>query len=429
MNSVLKKQYSRVALFLAFFICIGAFINKNDMYHYNLFHAGVEAIVEKGTFQVKESKQPRLDYAGGGDAFEFKGGRFAGKQPGIMALGAIPYFFLNKAGFNYVDDYYKTTALVTLLSTCLYTVLAMTLLFSLLSQRIGTISALIFTLFFGFGTNLFAYSSNLHHDATATSFLMISIYLIEKGLFRNKTFAPFTLLLGGFCLGIIPFISMLPSLIVISLFLYALSSKKWPHLGYFLAGCALGILPLLIYNSYYFGAPWIQANMAGGYTDTFLNFSISTIQHHAYHYFGPGAISVYWYMPIYYFGFLGLFFLPSIKQRIFFISGCILHFTYLLNIETIGHCQYGPRYLLPTIPYIILGLVGLWNWSIPFMRYACRVVIIIFGIYGMVINTFGAWMGTMYCQINKFPIKTYIEQPDKFQKSEFPLWNLREPNY
>jgi hypothetical protein len=429
MNKALQTRYSKLALFFVFFICIGAFINKSDMYHYNLFHAMVEAIVEKGTFQIKESNQPRLNYAGGGDAFEYRGGRFAAKQPGAMLLAAIPYYFLQKAGINYVDDYYKTTALVALLSTCLYAALAMTLLFSLLSPRIGAASALILTCFFGFGTNFFAYASNLHHDATATSFLVISFYFIEKGFFLNKTLNPFILLLAGFCLGFVPFISMLPSFIVLSLFLYAMSSKKKQHLAYFLIGFTVGLLPLITYNSYYFGAPWIQQNMAGGYTNTFFDFSPRLIRFHSFLYFGTGAISALWYIPIYYFGFLGLFFLNSIRQKVFFLLGLALHFTYLLNIESFGHCQYGPRFLLPTLPYIIWGLVGLWGSSIPYIRYASRVIIVIFGLYGIAINTFGAWMGTMYCEIQNFPVKTFLEQPDKFQKPEFPLWNLQKSDY
>jgi len=429
LNKLLQIEYSKVALFFVFFICIGAFVNKSDMYDYNLFHAMVEAIVEKGTFQVKESDQPRLNYAGGGDAFEYNGGRFASKQPGAMLLAAVPYYFLHKAGFNYVDDYYKTTSLVTVLSTSLYAALAMTLLFSSLGPRIGTASALILTAFFGFGTNFFAYASNLHHDATAASFLVISFYFIEKGLFLNNTLNPFILLLGGFCLGFVPFISMLPSFIVLSLVLYALSSNKKQHLAYFLVGFAIGMLPLIAYNSYYFGAPWIMQNVAGGYTNTMFNFSSSLMRFHSFLYFGPGAISVFWYMPIYYLGFLGLFFLPSIKQRIFFLSGCVLHFTYLLNIESFGHCQYGPRFLLPTLPFIIWGLIGLWNVSVPYISYAIRVVIIVFGLYGMVINTFGAWMGTMYCQIQYFPVKTYLAQPDSIKNPEFPLRNLLKPDY
>ena len=32
---------------------------------------------------------------------------------------------------------------------------------------------------------------------------------------------------------------------------------------------------------------------------------------------------------------------------------------YILNIEASGTCQYGPRYLLPAMPLVSLGLVGL----------------------------------------------------------------------
>ena len=66
----------------------------------------------------------------------------------------------------------------------------------------------------------------------------------------------------------------------------------------------------------------------------------------------------------------------------------------MLSLATDGACQYGPRYLLPAMPFLCLGLLGFTGrgWS----SVAAGALLVV-GVESAIVNPTGALYGTMYC--------------------------------
>ena len=118
-----------ILLFLCIFFIYGIFVNSNNQNAYTLQHAGIEAIVERGTLYVDGSSTPQLKEVG--DVFSHKGHLYAAKQPGQFFIGAIVYFFLQLVGITYKDNYLLASSLVTWLTSGLMTSLIVLMLFKL----------------------------------------------------------------------------------------------------------------------------------------------------------------------------------------------------------------------------------------------------------------------------------------------------------
>ncbi len=91
---------------------------------YNLSHAGVESLVERGTFDVSGGQTRHLLAGKLGDVFEKNGRLLPAKQPGQVVLGAMAYAPLHRGGLAYSLDFKRTARLVTWFSTSLLAALA-----------------------------------------------------------------------------------------------------------------------------------------------------------------------------------------------------------------------------------------------------------------------------------------------------------------
>ncbi len=130
----------------------------------------------------------------------------------------------------------------------------------------------------------------------------------------------------------------------------------------FLIVFTFSVSPLFLYNYYAFGSPFLPANIAGNFNDTYPAFSLNNILGKIHFYFLSPKTSIYAFSPIIVLSFFGIFLSARNFQRETFFNTtiCIL-ISYLINMSTVGHCQYGPRYLLPTLPFLILGLCPYWT--------------------------------------------------------------------
>lgn len=407
----------RTAMLLALSVwaIVGMTITVDNLRAYTLQHAGVESLVERGTFAVGQSRTAELSSLG--DTFEFGGRTFAAKQPGQFVLGAVPYAVLHALGLRYSERYDLCAALVTWLSASLAVALGMGRFF-LLMARWGAQPvwlAASTTLLLAFGTNLFAYAGVAHHDAIATALLVFAL----ADAVESDDGAGFW---GGVFLGLVPFSSMLPAVVAGTLFaieaLRHLAVHRRPRrLVQWLAGVALGLAPLLIYDGWYFGHPFRQANVAGDFQDTFLRPTWQGFSAHLQTYFGSGDLAVWKFMPVVLLGWLGALALLR-RKRTQHLAAIVLaasaaHLLYILDIETIGGCQYGPRYLMPLLPLALAGLSGVtargW-WAVAPVA-----------LYGVAVSAIGALGGTMYCGLPQFAAAAYWRDGRGLQWGLHPL--------
>ncbi|MCP4320791.1 MAG: hypothetical protein GY787_02805, partial [Alteromonadales bacterium] len=397
-----------MTLFIVSWLFIGATINLADQRVFNLQQMGIDAIVEHGTYTLGHSKHPNLQPLG--DVFWKDGQRFAAKQPGQFTLAAIPYFFIRAAGYNYNDNYDLTSSLVTLFSTSLMSALAIALLYKTLLLWRFTPQVSLFALFpLTFASPWLIFSGIEHHDIMASSLIIYALYQIEKNHLTYNNSKLSLAFLAGLCLGLTVFVSMLPALIVAAIGLYSISRFSLRIVTATGAGFLLGLLPLAIYNGYYFGSPFTQANVAGNYADTFFNFSWAQFSHHLNAYFGTGGLSLWYYSPLLMMGFACFAWAKelSIKTRIFVGLAITLHMLYLLNIETLGTCQYGPRYLIPLLPFFSIGLASLINRFLNFSTLYFGLTYSALATYSFIVTMFGALGGVLYCNLPRFALLQY----------------------
>ena len=172
------------------------------------------------------------------------------------------------------------------------------------------------------------------------------------------------------------------------------------HLGVALTGALVGLAPMLIYNARSFGNPLLSPNLAGVYPDSFVHLNLQNSIGKTWFYLSETTL----YDPIVWLGILGLVFYSSgLRRERLVIAGMFLAQAFqVLNIDTHGGCHYGPRFLLPLLPFAAIGLVGFYFLRVKTARRAAMVAIALAGIAGIAINAVGALYGAMYCDVQVY---------------------------
>ncbi len=382
-------------LFLACWLFFGALINARDMQDFNLQHIGIEAIVERHHLWLEGSPTPQLQTRG--DVFQYNDHTYAAKQPGQFLFGAAAYRVASAFGLSYRADYVRTAAWVTFGSASLLLALGITAIQRTSQRWLGDYGlqplSYLTALAAAGGTTLLAYSGLPHHDLIAAALLVCAAsgaYAASQE--RQRGWAQVRALLAGLCLGLTLTTSMLPLFSAVVVAVYAVAILTWSERAALLTGGIAGLLPLLLYNYASFGNPLLMANVAGNFNDTFWHFDLQNVQEKA----GFYLRMTLQHAPLVMLGFIGLVLLPRhlSREKLMLGGASVALVAYLLGIETVGHCQFGPRYLLPVIPLLLLGLNGLWLSRLRGLGYALTLML---GSYGLLINLGGTLGGSMYC--------------------------------
>lgn len=393
-------------------------LNVGDLRMCRLWPAVAEAIVEFKTTELGRSPDPDLRDAGGGDLVFYKDKRFAAKQPGSYFWIAVPYVFFHAAGMKYAQDYDVVAAWTTWLSGGLVAAVGVGV-FYLLLLHLGCSSVLSssLALTYGLGTTLFPFTGVAHHDVFATSFLILVLYLLwTRRSQTDERLAKAKMFCVGLLLGLIIFTSMLPAFFVLSIAILIAMEFRWKETALAALGAFVGVLPLAAYNWINFDNPLRQANVVGNFKDTFFTPSMAYVEKHLWDYFGSGGwMSATRYMPIMAMGMASMLFVrlaPRWKWTM--IVGVLLHFGYILNIDSVGHCQYGPRYLIPVLPFAFIGLGLLIQQRQGWLKDVIASLAIALGAYSIAVNTIGAFGNSVHCRLDHFGPTLYMQEWTKY---------------
>ena len=428
-QTIMKLHKTELALFLFVWSVCGLAINSTNLEAFNLQQAGVEAIVERKQFSIEGSSTPQLQikvyYDGDkpfGDTFMHNGRQFAAKQPGQFMVGAVVYFFLRLLGLSYQSNYALTSALVSFFTSSLLTAAAALAVFRIAREFNGNESLawpLASASLYAFGTTAFAYSGFAYHDTLAAGYLVIAFYLTLLLARRKVRRESLVAAAAGALLGLTITTSMLPFFMACVVGLYLITLRPWKLMLAAIVGGVLGVAPLLWYNAISFGNPLLNSYTAGGYPESALHFNL----HNSIEKVGLYASEITLYDPLVWLGLLGLLFFPRALRRevLVILTLFAVHAFQVLNIESHGGCHYGPRFLLPVLPYAVIGVVGFHYLRSSMMRRAMALVVVLFGAASIMINLVGALSGAMYCDVQVYAFWPGVAAIEHGGLREFPL--------
>ncbi|HWN10798.1 MAG TPA: hypothetical protein VNO50_16280 [Pyrinomonadaceae bacterium] len=401
----------QLSLFFLVWSVYGIAINSANLNAFNLQHAGIEAMVERKQFSLEGSATPQFQikvyYDGDkpfGDTFMYNGRQFAAKQPGQFMIGAVVYFLLRLFGLSYLNNYTVTSALVSLFTSSLVAALGALAVFRIASQftRESLAWPLTSAVLYAFGTTAFAYSSFAYHDTLASGFLVIAFYwvmLLSRQQVSRRN-APLVAVGAGVLLGLTITTSMLPFFMTCAVGGYLVWINRWKIRLAAIAGGLVGIAPLLYFNASAFGNPLLNSYSAGDYPPSSLTLNLQNSIDKAWLY----ASEITLYDPIAWLGILALAFYPRALRRELLLILVLFAAQALqvLNITSHGGCHYGPRFLLPALPYAALGLVGFHYLRSQAAKRAAIIVIVLAGAASVTINSVGTLFGAMYCDVHVY---------------------------
>jgi hypothetical protein len=259
----LASHDRRIALILAALVIVthGYFYNGtgwNQGARLGSIFAFVEPGPYHGTFRIEGFLDNRERGIATGDWARHEGRHYSNKAPGTTFLGIPAYFALYHAeralGFDptsaratLVNGY-----LLSLACGALWTAIASVVLYRFCATTLGwrPLDALIASLVYALATLVFPFDSSLWGHTTAAAFALIGYVFL-----MNATRGPHALVLAGFFCGMAFLTEYLSGISLAAATAYVLVSRR--HRGralYFLAGAALPVLALLIYQKALFGS-------------------------------------------------------------------------------------------------------------------------------------------------------------------------------
>ncbi|HPB32633.1 MAG TPA: hypothetical protein PLB62_14375, partial [Candidatus Sumerlaeota bacterium] len=335
------------------------------------------------------------------DVFRYKGRLYAIKHPGMFFLGTLAYKPLSLCGLRYETHFPLATALVSWLTSGLIAALAGMLLF-LRSREAGLSihASLVTALCPSLASPIFAYSGILHHDLIGGCLLLLSWLIITKKEESSHIKTATGGLLAGFAFTTTP----LAAFFIVPIALHAALRGGWRTGAFFAAGMAAGVAPLLLYNAAAFDNPFLLPNHAAGVRDTMAHLSSAPLGEKFIWYFLSPRTAIWAYAPWVVFAAGG--FAHALARRAWdmacALAGILLLTAYVFTISSYGGAQFGPRYLLPALPLLAVGLIPALNWigepgkrQEP-LRKTAHIVLGIAFCAGVCICLSGALRGTMH---------------------------------
>lgn len=428
---LVRTHTIELSLFFCLWFSYGVTVNSRNQSEFNLQHAGIEAIVERRHFYLEGSPTPRFQikvyYDGDkpfGDTFLYQGHQYPAKQPGQFMAGAIAYFVLHLFGLDYSRHYLLTAALVSFFTTSLVTALAAVAVFKTVRELIGEESVfwpLVSALVYGLGTTAFAYAGFAYHDALASGYLAIAFYFAVL-LARRRPRERSEKLLAASCgllLGLTVTTSMLPFFMACVVALYVVSLRRWNLIVPLMLGGLIGISPLLFYNSVSFGNPFLNSYTVGGYPESDLHLNLHNSIDKVRLYLSEISL----YVPVAWLGVAGLLFFPRTRRREqLALLGLLLALAIqVLNIDSHGGCHYGPRFLLPAMPFMCIALAGFVYLGSKVLKPLAMAGTIVLGVISFLINAAGATYTAMYCDTNQYALWPALQNLRALNLKDFPL--------
>ena len=245
-HSTQNNRSVYVKLFVLFFVSYAYFFQGGG-WNQNIRVCLTRAIIHHQTFIIDHYKEDseEMEFVNAGDWSFYDGHYYSNKSPGLSFL-AVPFFALAEYGLRHLGDHdpERQVLLSTYFSHLLTTVLMASLLCLLMFYtfnrffRIGQSNSFLATLFFGFGTLVFPYSTAFYCHLPAAFCSFLSFLLAVQSKQENPHGERWYLLLSGVFAGVGVLMEPSSIYILIAVFIYLLSFKEGRrNVFLFVVGC------------------------------------------------------------------------------------------------------------------------------------------------------------------------------------------------
>lgn len=391
-----NSRYAYFLLFLLFFVSYGYFFQGGG-WNQNARISLTRAIIHHGSFTIDYFREDadEMDFVNTGDWAFYKGHYYSNKSPGLSFV-AVPFFALAEYCLRSVkpDDAESQVLFSAYVSsvctTAFLSALLALLIFHVLHHffQLSIRDAFVLTLFYGFGTIAFSYSTTFycHQPAAFCSFLSFVLVMhIRRGTVFQKQWL--WVLLAGFCAASAVLLEPSALLLLVAVFTYLVCSRESrKYFPLFLLGCVPPGIVQCAYNSICFGHPlassYSYANDAVMWKVEGRLFGVPSPRRLLQLLFSPYR-GLFVSSPILLMSLTGIVF--SVKTRRWRAEAILCSGAALLFIVFIasfyawhGGSAIGPRYLLPVVPFIFFLTV------FAFRNYPKTVTVL--GVVSLLIN-------------------------------------------
>jgi len=382
-------------LFLLFLVSYGYFFQGGG-WNQNARISLTRAIIHHASFKIDYYREDanEMDFVNTGDWAFYRGHYYSNKSPGLSFL-AVPFFALAEYCLHAViprdpERQVLFSAYVsTVCTTAFLSALLALLIFHVFHHffQLSIRDAFVLTLFYGFGTIAFSYSTTFycHQPAAFCSFLsFVLIMHVRQGTVHNKRLQ---VLLAGFCAASAVLFEPSAVLLLVAVFTYLVWCKGTrKYFTLFLLGCVPPGIVQCAYNSICFGHPlassYSYANDVVMWKVEGRLFGVPGPKRLLQLLFSPYR-GLFVSSPILLMSFIGMVFSFKAKRwraEAMLCSGAALLF--ILFIASFyawhGGSAIGPRYLLPVVPFIFLLTV------FSFRNYPKTVTVL--GVLSLLVN-------------------------------------------
>ncbi len=409
------------AIFLIVLGMLTTTINSWNAKYFGLQNATVAALVEKHTFALVDQVIPGFNLVEGTETFRYGKNVYPMKQPGGTILGAMIYAPMYKVGFTFANHFDYVSHLITFGTSSIMMAISSVLMYFLVLDitkkwKIAVFSALLLPL----GTIIWPYAGVSHHDIYGVFFGILSLFFYY---FSHKQNSSKYLLLAGFFATFTLFFTMLPLTLPIVFWMLLIFERNLNKIFNFTIGLITGFMPNMIFNWLTFGNPLLPPNLAGKVSDTIPLLSLPNLMSKLWFYLGSPTTSLFVFSPILFFGVIGIWYLRKNDMwltKLLFITP-IIQLLHISSMETFGGYQYGPRYLLPTFGYLIIG-VAVWLSLNP--SKISRYVFALTATISVFIAKLGAIQTVMYPMPGPYAPQVFVNNIMSWKIPEFRMLYL-----
>ena len=262
------NRYCYFLLFLLFFVSYAYFFQGGG-WNQNARISLTRAIIHHGSFTIDYFREDseEMDFVNTGDWAFYGGHYYSNKAPGLSFL-AVPFFAVAEYCLHYLmpdaaerqvlfSAYFSTVGTTAFLSALLAL-----LIFHIFHHffQLSLRDAFVLTLFYGFGTIAFSYSTTFycHQPAAFCSFLsFVAVLYLRRETVRHKGL---WMVLAGFCAASAVLLEPSAILLLVAVFIYLVCGKESRrYFPWFLLGCVPPGLVQCAYNSICFGHPFASS--------------------------------------------------------------------------------------------------------------------------------------------------------------------------